>query len=126
MARPPKKSETLEIRIPYATKQALMARCRADGKAASEIVRAYIDRYLASQPRSNGLAAMSAHLMGMVRSHGRRAVALAAALMAVAGVGLAVSPATAARPDVDATFQRLDADHDGKLDIGEFERFLRP
>ena len=30
--RPPKKSETLEIRMPYEAKEAFMARCRDDGR----------------------------------------------------------------------------------------------
>ena len=42
--RPPKKSESLEIRIPYPTKQAFMAHCRAEGRSASEELRAFIER----------------------------------------------------------------------------------
>ena len=34
-----KKSESLEIRIPYPTKQAFMARCRDGGRSASEALR---------------------------------------------------------------------------------------
>ena len=41
--RPPKKSETLEIRIPYPTKTDFMEMARAEGRAASEIVRERID-----------------------------------------------------------------------------------
>jgi hypothetical protein len=44
--RPPKKSETLEIRIPYPDKQAFMARCRLDGTSASEALRALVDAHL--------------------------------------------------------------------------------
>ena len=36
--RPPKKSESLEIRLPFDTKQAFMARCRDEGVTASEAV----------------------------------------------------------------------------------------
>lgn len=43
MTRAPKKSETLEIRIPHETKQALMARSRSEGRPASEVVRSFID-----------------------------------------------------------------------------------
>ncbi len=42
-ARPPKKSETLEVRLPYATKTAFMARCRDDGLTASEAMRRFIE-----------------------------------------------------------------------------------
>ena len=41
-----KKSESLEIRLPYPTKQAFMARCRDDGRSASDALRAFIDGYL--------------------------------------------------------------------------------
>lgn len=49
-ARPPKKSETLEIRLPYDTKTAFMARCRDDGGTASEAVRRFIEVELAGRP----------------------------------------------------------------------------
>ena len=47
--RPPKKSETLEIRIPYPTKTAFMEKAKAEGRAASEIVREQIDAYLGQE-----------------------------------------------------------------------------
>lgn len=34
-----KKSETLEVRIPYETRQAFLSACREDGATASEVVR---------------------------------------------------------------------------------------
>ena len=45
--RPPKKSETLEVRVPHAAKQAFMARCRAEGRSASDVIREFIDGFLA-------------------------------------------------------------------------------
>lgn len=47
-----KKSESLEVRIPYPTKQAFMARCRADGVSASESVRGFIEGRLAAPAKS--------------------------------------------------------------------------
>src|SRR6195952_1800034 len=44
-----KKSETLEIRLPYPTKVAFMARCRDDGRSASEALRGFIDGHI--EPR---------------------------------------------------------------------------
>jgi hypothetical protein len=38
-----KKSETLEIRLPYPTKLAFMARCRDQGSTASEALRGFIE-----------------------------------------------------------------------------------
>src|SRR4029453_47905 len=45
--RPQKKSDTLEVRLPHETKQAFMARCRQDGRSASEVIRDFIDGYVA-------------------------------------------------------------------------------
>ena len=46
-----KKSESLEIRIPYPTKLAFMARCQAEGVSASEALRGFIDGQLdAAEP----------------------------------------------------------------------------
>src|SRR5205809_809617 len=46
-----KKSESLEIRLPYPTKQAFMARCRDDGRSASDAMRGFIDYHLARDAR---------------------------------------------------------------------------
>ena len=48
--RPPKKSESLEIRIPYPTKQAFMERCREEGVSASEVLRGLIETRLQPAP----------------------------------------------------------------------------
>jgi len=45
-----KKSESLEIRLPYPTKQAFMARCRADGRSASEALRGFIEAEIEGAP----------------------------------------------------------------------------
>ena len=45
--RGPKKSEPIEIRLPYAAKQAFMARCRARGVSASQALRGFIDGEIA-------------------------------------------------------------------------------
>ena len=46
-----KKSETLEIRLPYPTKQAFMARCSDNGRSASDAMRGFIDDYLDGEAR---------------------------------------------------------------------------
>ena len=133
--RSPKKSETLEVRIPYPTKTALMEKARAEGRAASEIVREQIDAYLAGPPPAEPLPmealSMEAGPVGplpmgplptgpLSPSLRDRAVALmrrnargAALLLAGAGsamaIGLAVSPATA-RPGLEAAVTTLDAE----------------
>ena len=101
----PKKSEVLEVRLPYETKTAFMAHCRETRRTASEVVRIFIDQELEgrkSRPR------------GLVW----RAVAAALAGLAVG----AVAAPSLARPTAasHATFERLDANHDGVLSFEEF------
>ena len=50
MTRPPKKSETLEIRLPHEAKQAFMARCRDEGVSASQALRGFIEAQIAPPP----------------------------------------------------------------------------
>lgn len=99
--RPLKKSESLEIRIPYPTKQAFMARCRADGLSASEALRAHIERTLAPP------AAPPAP---------RRWIA---GVLIAAAVGAMAAPALA-QASILTGFDRLDSNHDGRISPAEF------
>jgi len=104
MSRPPKKSEFLEVRIPHPTKTAFMARCRADGRSASEAVRAFIERELEGPRRP------------AVRW---RALAAGALVAALAGAAAAPSLAHQLRT---AEFRALDADGNGALSLSEYLR----
>jgi hypothetical protein len=101
--RGPKKSETLEIRLPHALKLAFMARCRDEGRSASETLRGYIDHALAEPRQPNGRLRWAA-------------VGLAAVSLG------AVAAPSLARPSLPAQFARLDADHDGLVSLAEFEQ----
>ena len=109
MTRPPKKSEFLEVRIPHPTKTAFMARCREDGRSASEAVRAFIEGELAARPRRRFKAAH-----------------LAAGALALAAAGAAAAPSLAdgfrARDSREAQFRALDANHDGAVSLPEYLR----
>jgi hypothetical protein len=101
--RGPKNSETLEIRLPHALKQAFMARCRSQGRSASAALRAFIEQAVA-EPR-------------------RRSPRLRWAAVGLAAVSLgAIAAPSLARPSLPAQFARLDVDHDGRLSLAEFER----
>lgn len=105
--RPPKKSETLEIRLPHATKTAFMSRCRDDGHTASEALRRFIDSELAAnrQGARGGLG-------------WRQLLAAAAAGLAI---GAVAAPSLAqTTPASRAAFDRLDRDLDGVVSFEEF------
>jgi len=100
-----KKSETLEIRLPYPTKLAFMARCRDEGRSASEALRHFIDGHL-DAPRVRPWRMPGRLVMG----------ALAAAAMG------AVALPSLAHPNPRAEFDRLDANRDGAITAAEFAR----
>lgn len=105
--RTPKKSETLEVRLPHQTKTAFMARCRDDGQTASEAVRGFIEAELvtsARRPRLRLWQMMAAAAAGL-------------ALGAVAAPSLARTV-----PADEAAFARMDQNHDGALSLAEFRR----
>lgn len=100
-----KKSESLEIRIPYPTKEAFMARCRADGRSASEALRAFIDQQLEApaKPRVS-----------------RKTWRLIAGAAIAAAVGAAALPSLARPSMAAAQFDHIDTDHDGQISRAEF------
>ncbi|MDR6627154.1 EF-hand domain-containing protein [Caulobacter segnis] len=105
VGRSPKKTETLEIRLPPETKAAFMARCQGARRTASEALRDFIEQDLrTSAPRRRNLAWR----------------VLAAALAGLA-VGAVAAPSLARPSGSDAAFQRLDANHDGVLSLEEFK-----
>ena len=97
--RRPKKSESLEVRIPYAAKQVFMARCRSQGRTASEVVREMIEA--PARPPA---------------SHRRR---LGAMVLIAAAVGAAAAPSLA-RPLIEAQFDQLDHNGDGVIQRAEY------
>ena len=117
-----KKSESLEIRIPYPTKQAFMARCQADGRSASEALRGFIDGQLAA-PEPARVSPKTWRLIA--------GAAIAVAMGAIAVPSLAHTDARAEFTRLDANgdgvisasdLARLDANHDGTVSLSEYRR----
>lgn len=104
MTRPPKKSETLEIRLSHDAKQAFMACCRAEGLSASEALRRCIEQSLAPSTARRRLQ--------------RRRWPLLAGAVAAATTAAAALPSLA-HPSLRAAFDRLDLDHDNSLTLAE-------
>jgi len=105
----PKKSETLEIRLPHQTKTAFMARCQTEGRTASEAVRRFIDGEIAGReprrPRVTVWQALAAAAAGL-------------AIGAVAAPSLAQT--SHAQDNPRAAFDSLDRNHDGVVSYAEF------
>ena len=112
--RPPKKSDSLEVRLPHSTKDAFMARARNRGRSASSLLREFIDSYLADTDPTK-------EKRKMLKNFLKPAAVTTLAASAVALFLVAPSAASAA-PDLKALFERLDRDRDGLLSSAEFVR----
>ena len=109
--RPPKKSDTLEVRLPHETKQAFMARCRQDGRSASEVIRDFIDGYVARPSTLPERRKTMSHLFQPT---------LMAAAVAAAAVAVLGPTDGRAGPDLRQAFRTLDRDGDQNISLAEF------
>jgi Ca2+-binding EF-hand superfamily protein len=114
-----KKSETLEVRIPHETKQAFLTACREDGTTASEVVRESVHTYLDGRERPTplGTRTLVMKLPQPIRRYGPR---IAAGAVAAIGLATFVALPSAAAPDFQSVFKKLDANGDGVLTAEEF------
>lgn len=134
-----KKTEAIEIRVPFETKHLLTEKCREEGRTVSEVLRAAIDNYLrGSNPRDSvrmwvfGLAVFilclvvaSAWLIADLKEQKaalqvekQKATAVAEAFnrsWAQAQEGL-----LSGNPLADLHFVSIDLDKDGRLTLEEF------
>lgn len=105
-----KKSETLEVRLEHEVKSALMRKAHGEGRSTSDVVRSFIDSYLAEQPKE---------ARSMLLSLWKPTAAIGAAAMAVIWAALAPAPLHA-RPDLKAVFQAMDQNGNGAIALDEF------
>ena len=112
-ARPEKKSETLEVRLPYSVKQAFMRVAHSNGETASEVIREFIDQYLQDARQANHKTVIQEMIMTI--DHNRKKTVALLTGFAAAALTLAALPSTA-DDDVFATF---DKNGDGVLTPGE-------
>ena len=110
--KPLKKSETVEIRLPHATKTAFMARCRAEGRTASDAIRRFIDAELGQTSSTRRSPRLTPRL-------GWRPL-LAAAVAGLA-LGAVAAPSLAqSAPPSRAAFDQMDRNHDGVVSFDEY------
>ena len=112
MMRLPKKSDTIEVRLPHDLKQAFMARCRAEGRTASEVVRGFVEARIAAEPGQPNPPQLWPRVVA--------ALAMAAAL------GVAMPLAEASAPDLRPGFASIDRNRDGLLTPDEFGARAQP
>ena len=106
-----KKSESLEIRLPYSQKQAFMEACRERGVTASDVLRSFIADELEPAEVSPG----EANLVETARNNPLKTAAGGiSAVLAAATFGTGVGFAE------DSTFERFDTNRDGIVSYGEF------
>ena len=104
-----KKSESIEVRMPHAVKRAFMARCRAEGRTASEAIRAFVEAEIGDKPAQ---ARSRLRLMRPV---------VAAGIVATLAATLVIGPASvSAAPNFGAGFAALDRNHDGAISPDEY------
>ncbi|MGD2132406.1 MAG: EF-hand domain-containing protein, partial [Maricaulaceae bacterium] len=113
-----KKTDTLEVRMPHDTKRAFIEAARAEGRTASDVVRDAIDDYLRRAARRR--SSLSDRSIAMIlNTPAARRSALAASAAAIGLTAIAVSPSTA-EIDLQAVFERMDANGDGRVTFEEF------
>lgn len=100
-----KKSETIEVRMAYSQKQTFMETCKRNGKNASNVIREYVDAYVAPKSTPNGFGLFKKWILIPVGM-----IALLVMAIVVGVVSLTFSPETN-----DSIFTSLDTNSDGMI-----------
>jgi Ca2+-binding EF-hand superfamily protein len=113
-----KKSDTLQIRIPHETKKEFLEACQEDRVSASEVLRRSILDYLSLRKRPSSQERKGLQIM--IPKTIRKKRFLVAGLAGASALSVFAAMPSAAEPDFQTAFRRLDINRDGKLDISEF------
>jgi len=113
MKRREKKSESLDIRLPYQQKQDFMAATKQQGETASQVLRGFISDYIEEARLAEQPSKVQEISMTLAR-HRFKSIATAA------GAAIGVFSVTALPSAADSTvFEQLDKNKDGILTEGE-------
>jgi hypothetical protein len=110
--RPEKKSESLDVRLPWSVKNAFMAATRTRDETASAAVRRFIDSYIAETEAGATVTPLKEAAM-TVRRNPIKILSIATAT--AGALSLAALPSAAD----SSAFDRLDKNQDGQLIAGE-------
>ena len=113
-----KKSETLEIRLSYAKKNAFMAQCAKDNETASHVLRRFIETYVV---RAHDKTSKKP-LFSAVQSDRLKLAFLA--LIMVVGTSV-TKPNTPHSPEHNIIFSRMDTNQDGYLTASDAKNETR-
>jgi len=114
MTRKTKKSETLQVRLPHGMKRDFMQRCEQEDRAASDVIRGFMESYLARP-----VEILTSEKAVMIR---RTFVYPTLAAAALIGAVVILAPGTSRATGVREDFAAMDADGDGFLTVWEFKR----
>ncbi|MEP7209280.1 MAG: EF-hand domain-containing protein [Alphaproteobacteria bacterium] len=123
--RTPKKSESIEVRLPYETKRDFLVACKAADRTVSDVVREAIDAYVENgeSPRASA-SAQPDNLVALVPKALRRKRYIVVGAASVLGLAALVALPSAAAPNKAgeraAAFSKLDHNGDGVVSYQEF------
>ncbi|MAK61157.1 MAG: hypothetical protein CMK09_09290 [Ponticaulis sp.] len=115
--REEKKSESLEVRLPYSQKIAFMEACKREGISASEALRAGIAEFLEAHERQSQSSNPLKEVVTLMRLNTKKTIG---SLMALSiGTAMFAAMPSAAQ---DELFAKLDKNNDGVLTAGEISK----
>lgn len=112
--RDEKKSESLEVRLPYSQKIAFMEACKEEGITASEALRAGIDEFLATREGQSQQSSQFKDVVTLMKANPKKTVSSLIAL-SIGSALFATMPSAAQ----DELFAQYDKNKDGVLTVGE-------
>lgn len=112
MKRQPKKSETLQVRLPHGMKRDFMRRCEDENRPASDVLRDFIEGYLAGPVQM-----LTSERAVMIR---RTFVYPTLAAAALLGAVVILTPQSSQASSLRGDFAAMDADKDGFVALAEY------
>ena len=108
-----KKTEILQVRVPYGLKTAFMERCRLENRVASDVVRDFLESFLARPAEI-----LNSETAIMIR---RRFIYPTLAAAGLVGAVVVTLPAVGQAQSLQEAFAAADRDRDGGLSAQEWE-----